>query len=149
MNYKKQGLIITIFIILIVQTFLNINNNQKTSFRYFIWKTQEVSIGKLINISFASGFLISLLLNKSISKSSLVTHIKSKKNNDDDEILSEENNSFDDEIPPQRDLRDIQPTVSVNYRVVKSPENIDEDPYNESFNNSKYKDDWINNDSDW
>jgi len=67
MIFKKKFLLLTFFLIIILQTFLYVNNNQKTSFRYFKWTLQEVSIGKLINISFFSGLLISTLLTTTIS----------------------------------------------------------------------------------
>ena len=51
MNNKKKNLIL-IFLVLSIQILLLVNNKQKTSFRYFIWKIQEVSIGRLILISF-------------------------------------------------------------------------------------------------
>jgi len=65
--FKKKYLLITIFLIIILQILLYTNNNQKTSFRYFKWSLQEVSIGKLISISFFSGLFISTLLNTTIT----------------------------------------------------------------------------------
>ena len=67
MIFKKKYLLLTIILIIIVQIALNTNNKQKSSFRYFKWTVQEVSIGKLINISFFSGLLISTLLTTTIS----------------------------------------------------------------------------------
>ena len=61
--FKKKYLLLTLFLIIIFQILLYTNNNQKTSFRYFKWTLQEVSIGKLISISFFSGLLVSTLLN--------------------------------------------------------------------------------------
>ena len=63
MIFKKKFLLLTLFFIIIFQTSIHINNNQKTSFRYFKWTVQEVSIGKLISFSFFSGLIISTLLN--------------------------------------------------------------------------------------
>ena len=53
------------------------------------------------------------------------------------------------EMPPQRDIRDSQPTISVNYRVVK---NTDENNLKSDINYSNSpdnKDDWDNNEDDW
>ena len=54
------------------------------------------------------------------------------------------------EMPPQRDIRDSQPTISVNYRVIK---NTEENNYERDKNYSSYSDrsdDWDNNeDNDW
>ena len=147
MIYKKKNLLLTIFIIIIFQTFLYINNNQSTSFRFFKWTVQEVSIGKLISISFFSGLFISALLNTS--------NISYKKYNFENK--EENNESFNDEIdmksnfemPPQRDIREAQPTVSVNYRVIKNTNenNLKNDEYySDKFDN---EDDWENNENEW
>jgi len=53
------------------------------------------------------------------------------------------------EMPPQRDIRDTQPTISVNYRVVKNTDNNNlkkEQSYSNGPNN---EDDWVNDDNDW
>ncbi len=51
-------------------------------------------------------------------------------------------------MPPQRDIRDAQPTISVNYRVVK---NTEENNFKKDLNysNPDNKDDWDNVDNDW
>ena len=147
MIYKKKFLLLTLFLIIILQTLLYKNNNQKTSFRYFKWTVQEVSIGKLISISFFSGLLISTILNTSITsyKKNTVKNIEENY----EPLNSEEDMKSNIEMPPQRDIRDAQPTISVNYRVVKNTEennmkraqNYSKNPYN--------NDDWKNEDNDW
>ncbi len=155
MNYKKKGFLITFILIIIIQTLIYINNTQKTSFRYFIWNIQEIKIGKLIVISFFSGILISNLLNHNIN---LYAANNGKndyfdKNQDHEDLFNEEEDEeegiTDVEPPPQRDIRDTQPTISVNYRVIKNTgDNYSK--YDESISNdSKYQDDWNINDSDW
>ena len=118
--FKKKYLLLTFFLIVIFQTLLFTNNNQKTSFRYFKWTIQEVSIGKLISISFFSGLFISTILNTVITSSKKKTSENIEENyeplNDDEDMKS----NF--EMPPQRDIRDSQPTISVNYRVVQNRE---------------------------
>ena len=147
MIIKKKFLLLIISLIIILQTLLVSNNNQKTTFRYFKWTLKEISIGKLISISFFSGFLISTLLSNTI--------ISPKKNNS--ENIKNNNEFIDDdedinpnvEMPPQRDIRSPQPTISVNYRVVKNTEenNFKNDQnYSDRFIN---KDDWDNGDDDW
>nr|WP_052041282.1 hypothetical protein [Prochlorococcus marinus] len=143
---KKKFLLFTLFFIIIIQTLLFTNNNQKTSFRYFRWTIQEVTIGKLISISFLSGLFVSILLN---------TNITSYKENNVEQIEenyepldNEEYPRSNVEMPPQRDIRDAQPTISVNYRVVK---NTEENNFKKDLNysNPDNKDDWDNVDSDW
>jgi len=52
------------------------------------------------------------------------------------------------EMPPQRDIRETQPTISVNYRVVK---NMNDNNFKKDLNYSNLdnKDDWDNTDNDW
>ena len=147
MKFRKNFLLLALFLIIIIQTYLYTTNKQKTSFRYFKWTVQEVSIGKLISISFISGLFISTLLN---------TTIRSNKNNiyDNQEenyepLKDEEYVKSSIEIPPQRDIRDAQPTITVNYRVVKNTEE-NKLKRDENFSNStKNNDDWDNADNDW
>ena len=65
--FKKKYLLLTLSLIIIYQILLYTNNNQKTSFRYFKGTVKEISIGKLISISFLSGLFISTLLNTKIT----------------------------------------------------------------------------------
>ena len=147
MIFKKKYLLLTIILIIIVQIALHTNNKQRSSFRYFNWTLQEVSIGKLINISFFSGLLISTLLTTTISsnKKKVIENIEENY----EPLNNEEDIKSNIDIPPQRDIRDAQPTISVNYRVVKNTEenNLKKDQnYSSNPNN---KDDWNNDDNDW
>ena len=145
--FKNKFLLLIIFFILIFQGILYTNNNQTTQFRYLKWTFQEVSIGKLISISFFSGLFISTFLNTTI-----VGHKKIISENIDgnyEPINQEENIMSNMEMPPQRNIRDTQPTISVNYRVVK---NIEENNLKRDQNYSKNpdnKDDWDNVENDW
>ena len=146
MIFKKKYLLITIFII-ILQILLYTNNKQRTSFRYFKWTIQEVSIGKLISISFFSGFCISTLLSTLNTNYKKSTYENIEENYESS--TNKENKKSNFEIPPQRDIRDAQPTISVNYRVVRDIEenNLKNDQnYSNNFDN---KDDWDNDDNDW
>ena len=147
MILKKKFLLLILFFTIIFQTLLYINNNQKTSFKYFKWNVQEASVGQLISISFFSGLFISTLLNTTF------TSFKKNTLEEIDENYESINNDEDlksnIEMPPQRDIRDTQPTISVNYRVVK---NTDENNLNrgKNFSNSpEKKDDWNYDDNEW
>ena len=147
MIFKKKFLLLTLFLIIIIQTLLYTNNNQKTSFRFFKWTVKEVTIGKIISISFFSGLFISTLLNTSVTTIKR-NNFKNIEENYEPQNLEEDNRSNID-IPPQRDIRDAQPTISVNYRVVKNTdENYLKREQNYS-NNPDNKDDWENDDNDW
>ena len=147
MMFKKKIILLTIFFIIIIQTLLYTKNDQKTSLRYFKWTLQEVSIGKLISISFFSGLTISTLLNSTITSFRKNTF----ENIEDDFIFenNEEDMNSSFEMPPQRDIRDAQPTISVNYRVVKSTEENDLRRDQNYSNSPENKDDWENSDNDW
>jgi len=146
--FKKKYLLLTILLIIIVQILLYTKNNQKTSFRYFKWTLQEVTIGKLISISFFSGLFVSTLLNTTITSNSLR---KNTFENVKDDFVSQNNEEEMEpivEMPPQRDIRETQPTISVNYRVVKNMNDNDlkKDRY---YSNPDNKDDWDNAENDW
>ena len=147
MIFKKKFLLLTLFLIIIFQTLIYTNNNSKTSFRYFKWVAQDVSIGKLINISFFSGLFISALLNTTITnykKNKIEDIEKSYENlNNEEDIISNV------EMPPLRDIRDTQPTISVNYRVVRNIEEKNLKNDQNYSNSSEYKDDWDNDDNEW
>ena len=145
--FKKKYLLLTLFLIIIFQILLYTNNNQKTSFRYFKWTINEVSIGKLISISFFSGLFVSTLLNTTITSTSF--RKKTFENVEDDFVYNnEEEMDPNVEMPPQRDIRETQPTISVNYRVVKNmnDNNLEKD---QSYSNQDIKDDWDKADNDW
>ena len=145
---KKKYLFLTLFLIIIFQILLYTNNNQKTSFRYFKWTLQEVSKGKLISISFFSGLFVSTLLNTTI----ISTNFRKKTfENVEDDFASDNNEEEMEpnvEMPPQRDIRETQPTISVNYRVVKNmnDNNLKKD---QNYSNQDTTDDWNTADNDW
>ena len=146
--FKKKFLLLSLFSIIIFQILLYTNNNQKTSFRYFKWTIQEVSIGKLISISFFSGLFVSALLNTTITS----TSFRKKTFEDVEDDFVPQNNEEDIgpgvEIPPQRDVRETQPTISVNYRVVKNT-NDNNFKKDRNYSDLDIQDDWNNSDNDW
>ena len=146
--FKKKYLLLTLFLVIIFQILLYTNNNQKTSFRYFKWNLQEVSIGKLISISFFSGLFVSTLLNTTITNTCFRKNTSEKVEDDFVSLNNEEDMEPNVEMPPQRDIRETQPTISVNYRVVK---NMNDNNFkkDQSYSNQDIKDDWDNGDNDW
>ena len=146
--FKKKYLLLTIFLVIIFQILLYTNNNQKTSFRYFKWTIQEVSIGKLISISFFSGLFISTILSTTITSNSFRKNTFENVEDDFESQYSEEDLEPNVEMPPQRDIRETQPTISVNYRVVK---NMNDNNFKKDLNysNPDNMDDWDTADNDW
>ena len=147
MIFKKKLLLLTLFFIIIFQTLIHVNNNQKTSFRYFKWTVQEASIGQLITISFFSGLVISTLLNSTFTSFKKNTYEEIEENyeplNNNDDLKSNV------EMPPQRDIRDTQPTISVNYRVIKNTDENNSTRSKNYSNSQDKKDDWNNDDNEW
>ena len=151
MNYKKRVFLLTLLIIIIIQTLIYLNNTQKASFRYFIWNLQEIQIGKLIVISFFSGLLVSSVLNIDQTLNPVNNFKKDyfDKNDDYEDIIDDEDEKTIVEPPPQRDIRDTQPTISVNYRVIKNNRDNYSNYDKNNSDNSQYQDDWNIDDSDW
>ena len=147
MIFKKKFLLLTLFFIIIFQALIYINNNQKTSFRYFKWTVQEASIGQLISISFFSGLFVSTLLNTTFTSFKKNTFEEIDENyepiNNDEELKS------NIEMPPQRDIRDTQPTISVIYRVIKNTDENNLIRDKNISNSPEKKDDWNYDDSEW
>ena len=147
MIFKKKYLLLPFFLIIIFQILLYTNNKERVSLRYLKWTVQDVSIGKLISISFFSGLFISAFLNTTITGYKKNTFENAEENyeplNDVEDMKSKV------KMPPQRDIRDSQPTISVNYRVVQNgEENYSKSDRNFS-DNPESKNDWVNDDNDW
>ena len=146
MNFKNKFISFFIFFSIIVLSIFNIKNPEKTKFYLFTSKIEEISLGNLITMAFISGFTFSSLLTL-ISKNDLQ---KSQKDVflDDEELNNSEGNEFSQEFeydrPPERDVRDSQPTISVNYRFVDQ----DDKSYG-SKNSIKTKNSIKNEDNDW
>ena len=146
--FKKKYLLLSLFLIIIFQILLYTNNNQKTSFKYFKWTVQEVSIGKLISISFFSGLFVSTFLNTTISRTSFRKNTFENVEDDFGSQFNVKDLEPNVEMPPQRDIRETQPTISVNYRVVK---NINDNNFKKDrdYSDLDNKDDWDNFENDW
>ena len=66
---------------------------------------------------------------------------------------TEKNTEVNDSIkdrPPERDIRDSQPTISVNYRVIKQ-NNTEVNDIDEGYMDNRYQnyDDWEEIESNW
>ena len=147
MIFKKKYLLLTFFLIIIFQILLITNNKQRASLRYLKWTVQEVSIGKLISISFFSGLFISTFLNTTITGYKKNKFENAEENyeplNDEDDMKTNV------KMPPQRDIRDSQPTISVNYRVVQNGEESYSKRDQNFSDKADNKNDWVNDDNDW
>ena len=153
MNIKKKFTIFFIFISIITVTIVNIYNNEKTKFYLFTSKTEELSLGNLITLTFISGFTFSSILTL-ISKNKIEKSLEDNFINDDE--INNNNEEFSNQEseldrPPERDVRESQPTISVNYRFVEQDNDSNTTRNSKTNKNNLNNDynDWLNNDNDW
>ena len=150
MNINKKLIVSFVFFLIFILSILNIKNPEKTKFYLFTFKTEEISLGNLITLTFVSGFSFSSVLSL-ISKNNSQESLENNFTNYEESDISDENN-FSQETnsnrPPERDIRESQPTISVNYRYVDQ----DNNSYSSkgTINNLNNEDkDWENYDNEW
>ena len=153
MNIKNKFIVFFIFILIFTLSICNVKNPEKTKFYIFTSKTEQISLGNLITFTFITGFTISSLLTL-ISKKDSQKSSNDNFTNDEEIDQPEENTIFQkskSDRPPERDIRESQPTISVNYRFVDQ----DYNSYNsknttKTINNPNDDDnDWGNYDNEW
>ncbi len=153
MNINRKLILFFIFLQIIILSILNIKNPEETKFYLFTSKTEDISLGNLITISFISGFSVSSLLSL-ISKNNSQESVEKNFTNNEEIDKSDENNlsqELNTNQPPERDLRESQPTISVNYRFVDQDNNsYSSKKTTKSINYPNNEDnDWVNNDNEW
>jgi len=153
MNIKSKLITFFIFFSILTLSILNIKNPEKIKFYLFTSKTEELSLGNLISITFISGFTFSSLLTL-LSKNNSQDSLEENFINDEGVNMPDENNvaqELDYKRPPERDIRESQPTISVNYRFVEQDNNsYSSKNTNEKINNlNNEESDWVNNDNEW
>ena len=153
MNLKNKLIAFFIFFSISILSIVNIKNPEKTNIYLFTSKIERISLGNIISFAFISGFTISSLLTL-ISKNKLQESVEDYLINDDEIAESVNDNSsqkMEYDRPPERDIRESQPTISVNYRFV------DQDRKSYSSKNTKETEnninnennDWVNYDNEW
>jgi len=153
MNINRKLILFFIFLQIFILSIINIKNPEETKFYLFTSKTEDISLGNLITISFISGFSFSSLLSL-ISKNNSQESVEKNFTNNEEIDRSDENN-FSQELntnrPPERDLRESQPTISVNYRFVDQDNNsYSSKKTTTSINHPDNEDnDWVNYDNEW
>jgi len=150
MNFKNKFIAFFIFLSILTISILNIKNPEKTKFYLFTSKIEELSLGNLITITFISGFTFSSILTL-ISKNN--SHVLLENNSTKDEEIdncdrTENSQEFEYDRPPERDVRESQPTISVNYRFVDQDRNSNDSKIKiNNLNNEN--NDWLNNVDEW
>ena len=95
---------------------------------------------------------MSSLLNKTLIdniRTKTIFESNDNKTDNNDNSVEKEDNDQPYNFAPERDLGEPQPTISVNYRVIKNNDENELKDRNKAINNSQYDDDWNNNDSEW
>tara|TARA_Y100000589_G_scaffold310218_1_gene328372 strand:- start:525 stop:1001 length:477 start_codon:yes stop_codon:yes gene_type:complete len=158
MNLKRNFIFIYIFLIILLLTVINLKNTNKVNINFFTLQSNNYSLGKLITYSFGAGLALNSLL--------VLLIIKEEKNNDmgfdkdetfqqSENINEQRNNNYNNityQRPPERDIKDSQPTISVNYRVVENNMSNTSN-FSEKTDYAKSKknedDDWEEKNNEW
>ena len=150
MNINKKLIVSFVSFSIFILSILTIKNPEKTKFYLFTSKTEEISLGNLITITFIAGFSFSSVLSL-ISKNNSQELLENNFTNYEEINKSDENNisqNLNSNPPPERDVRDSQPTISVNYRFVDQDNNSYSSK--KTTNNPNNEDnDWVNYDNEW
>ena len=151
MNIKNKFIVCFIFFTILTLSIFNTKNPEKTKFYLFTSKIEDISLGNLITITFISGFTFSSILTL-ISKNKSQELLEDNFTDNDEEFYKSDKNNFIEELeydrPPERDVRESQPTISVNYRFIDQDNNYSSS--NKTKNNlNEEENDWLNNDNEW
>ncbi len=154
----KKNLIILIFLFsTITLSIINLKNTSKTYLYFLNFKTEKLTLGTFITLSFLTGFTTTFTFSylTSSKNQNIMFNDERKDINSQglQENFTEKNTEINESInerPPERDIRDSQPTISVNYRVIKK-NNIEVNDIDEGYMDKSYQnyDDWEEIESNW
>ena len=154
----KKNLIILIFLFsTITLSIINLKNTSKTYLYFLNFKTEKLTLGSFITLSFLAGFTTTFTFSYLTSSKNQNKKFNEEKKEINSEVLqgnfTEKNteiNESTNDRPPERDIRDSQPTISVNYRVIKK-NNTEVNDIDEGYMDNKYQnyDDWEEIESNW
>ena len=157
MKIKRNLIILIILLITITLSILNLKNTSKTYLYFLNFKTEKLTLGSFITLSFLAGFTTTFTfsyITSSKNENKMINDEKKDINSEDFEGNFVEKNTEINEPtndrPPERDIRDSQPTISVNYRVIKQ-NNTEVNDNDKGYIDNKYKnyDDWEEIESNW
>ena len=157
MKIKKNLIILTFLLITITLSILNFKNTSKINFYFLNFKSEKLTLGSLITLAFLAGFTTTFTFSYLTSSKNENKILDDEKIDINYETLQDDFtgnntnvNESRQERPPERDIRDSQPTISVNYRVIKQ-NNTEINDKNEGYADNKYQnyDDWEEIESNW
>ena len=154
----KKNLIILIFLLTtITLSIINLKNTSKTYLYFLNFKTEKLTLGSFITLSFLAGFTSTFTFSYLTSSKNENKIFNDEGRDINSETLqgnsTEKNTEINESIndrPPERDIRDSQPTISVNYRVIKQ-NNTEVNDIDEEYMDNRYQnyDDWEEIESNW
>jgi len=157
MKIKKNLIILIILLMTITLSILNLKNTSKTYLYFLNLKTEKLTLGSFITLSFLAGFTTTYTFSYLTSSKNENKMFNDEKVDINSESLQdnfiENNTDLNESIrdrPPERDIRESQPTISVNYRVIKQ-NNTKVNDTDEGYADIKYQnyDDWEEIESNW
>ena len=154
----KKNLIILIFLLTtITLSIINLKNTSKTYLYFLNFKTEKLTLGSFITLSFLAGFATTFTFSYLTSSKNENKMFNDERIDENSETIqgnfTEKNTEINESInerPPERDIRDSQPTISVNYRVIKQ-NNTEVNDIDEGYMDNKYQNynDWEEIESNW
>ena len=153
MKFKKKFLILIFLLTTITLSIINLKNTSKINLYLLNFKSEKLTLGKFITLSFFTGFSVTIAFQYFINPKN--NNFKNDRFDINSEFLK--NKSYENDIeskeikkerPPERDIRDSQPTISVNYRVIKHNEKK-ENEYDFNEDEIQNNEDWEEIESNW
>ena len=157
MKLKNNLIILFFLLITITLSIINLKNTSKTYLYFLNFKTEKLTLGSFITLSFLAGFTTTYTFSYLTSSKNENKIFNDEGRDINSETLqgnsTEKNTEINESIndrPPERDIRDSQPTISVNYRVIKQ-NNTEVNDNDKGYIDNKYKnyDDWEEIESNW
>ena len=157
MKLKKNLIILFFLLTTITLSIINLKNTSKTYLYFLNFKTEKLTLGSFITLSFLAGFTTTFAFSSISSSENENKSFNNEKIDINAETLQgdfiENNTKLNESIkdrPPERDIRESQPTISVNYRVIKQ-NNTEVNDIDEGYADNKYQnyDDWEEIESNW
>jgi len=155
MNLKKNFLILYILFNIVILSIINFKNTNKIKINIFTRQTNNLSIGNVVTYSYFAGASINAILTLLIISSEISPKIGTSEKDSSNFNEFEDEATFKEktlERPPERDIKDSQPTISVKYRVIENEDftegKIDREINRKSSGNN-IDEDWEENDADW
>ena len=157
MNLKKKIIMFFVLITIVFLSIVNLKNISKTQIYLLNFKSEKTTLGNIISLSFLTGFITTFTFLRISNTKNENQAINDETFNLNPEFLKDDSrenfNEDQEEInerPPERDIRDSQPTISVNYRVIKKNNEDFKDIDNlYGENENQNYDDWDELDSNW